>query len=247
MKHFVFAAALVAGLAAGTANAADLVLKAAPQQRILLSYEGSGWYYGVHTFAENQKLDAGNGLGGAFSVGAAAGLTAGYMRGSGGAFQALEFMVSYKNIDGNVPMVVGAPLEVGSKWSFTQRAKFGGPVDVLLNALPNAGTLFPALPAAPTGGVGLTHPYLFAALHEDDISQSIGVPVGKAWQIKGGFGVGMMQTLGKSQLNPNGSTVVADVWAEYIPPGSTATIGAPAGFMKTNQGRETRVGMSILY
>lgn len=247
MKRLLLGLAMLA--APSLAAAADMVLKATPQQRILQSYAGHGWYFGAHTFAENQKLEPGSGLGGTFAVGGAVGLTAGYMWGDGNSFKALEAMASYKNLDGSIPTtpVVGVPASVNSKWSFTQRAKFGGPVDVLLNVLPNMSTLFPALPPAPTGGVGLTHPYLFGALHEDDISQSIGVPIGRAWKIKAGFGVGMMQTLGKSQTNPNGSTVVADVWAEYIPPMSTITVGAPAGFEKTNQGRESRIGLSILY
>jgi hypothetical protein len=247
MKSVIGLIGLIGLIACTPVRAADMVLKATPQQRILQSYEGTGWYFGVHTFAENQKLDAGNGLGGAFAVGGAVGLTAGWMRGSGGSFQAIEVMASYKNIDGSVPQAAGDPIAVNSKWSFTERVKFGGPVDVMLAMIPNVGTLFPAFPAAPTGGVGLTHPYLFGAFHQDDISQSVGVPVGRAWKIKGGFGVGLMQTLGKSQLNPNGSTVVVDVWAEYIPPASTITVGAPVGVEKTNQGREVRIGSSVLF
>jgi len=244
-----FVLGLIGMLACTSAHAADMVLKATPQQRILQSYEGTGWYFGAHTFAENQKLDAGNGLGGAFAVGGAVGLTAGWMRGSGGNFQAIEVMASYKNIDGGVPTIkaIGEPIAINSKWSFTERVKFGGPVDVTLAMIPNIGTLFPAFPTPPAGGVGLTHPYIFGAFHQDDISQSVGVEVGRAWKIKGGFGVGLMQTLGKSQLNPNGSTVVVDVWAEYIPPMSTITVGVPAGFEKTNQGREVRIGGSMLF
>lgn len=220
-----------------------------PKPRILETYQGSGWYYGLHTFAENQKITTPDGaaVGGNFAVGAAVGMSLGYMWGANGiSWQALEVMASYKNVDGGAP-VAGDPLKVDSKWSFTQRFKFGGPTGVLLAALPNMGTVFPTLPAAPAGGVGTTHPYLFGAVHEDDVSESIGVPIGRAWRLKGGFGVGLMQQLGRAQNNPNGATVVADVWAEYIPPSSTVTFGIPANFIKTNTGRETRFGLSVLY
>lgn len=245
---------LIAMLALGVstgAMAADMVPLKAPV-RVLQSYTGAGFYYGVHTFAETEKLTPvvnDTALGGQFAVGAAVGLTAGYLWGGNGvSWQAIELMASYKNVSGASPdavPVAGAPLTVDSKWSFTQRVKFGGPAEVMLALLPNLGTVFPALPA-PAGGVGTMHPYLFGAVHEDDISQSLGVPLGRAWRIKGGFGAGMMQTLGRSAANPNAAAVVVDVWAEYIPPSSSVTVGA-GDIVKTNAGRETRMGLSILY
>lgn len=239
---------VAAGVGPDRAYAADMPPAPVVKARVLQTYQGSGWYWGIHTFVENQKITTVDtaALGGTFAVGAAVGGTLGYMRGGNGvSWQALEAMASYKNIAGGVP-VAGDPMLVNSKWSFTQRVKFGGPVDAMLAALPNMGTIFPALPTL-TGGVGTTHPYLFGAVHEDDISESINLPIGRAWRLKGGFGLGMMQQLGKAQNNPNASTVVADVWAEYIPPSSTVTFGVPAGFIKTNAGRETRIGLSILY
>lgn len=237
----------------GCAAAADMAPVAkAPPPRVLQSFYGAGFYYGVHTFAETEKITPVIGdtaLGGNFAAGAAVGLTAGYLWGGNGvSWQALEVMASYKNISaaatGAIP-VVGVPLMVDSRWSFTQRFKIGGPADVMLALLPNLGTVFPALPAPP-GGVGTMHPYLFGAVHEDDISESIGISLGRAWRIKGGFGAGMMQTIGRSTANPNGAAVVVDVWAEYIPPASSVTIGA-GDLVKTNAGRETRFGMSVLY
>lgn len=248
MKRFAFIAALVMST---SAYAADMTpVYKVPQQRVLQTYQGSGFYWGLHTFAETEKVTPivnDTSLGGQFNVGAAVGITGGYMWGGNGAsWQALELMASYKNIS-NPNQTVGAPLIVDSKWSFTQRVKFGGPVEVMLAMLPNLGTIFPALSAPPVGGVGTTHPYLFGAVHEDDISESLGVEIGRAWRVKGGFGVGMMQTLGRAANNPSGATVVADVWAEYIPPSSSVTFGIPNGTVKTNQGRETRIGLSILY
>lgn len=253
MKKVLFALVALCAFATSVVHAVDLQVSAMPvKARVLQSYNGSGFYWGVHTFAETEKLTPvanDTALGGNFAVGAAVGVTAGYLWGGNGtSWQAVEAMASYKNISpGSTSMVEGAPFVVDSKWSFTQRVKFGGPVEVMLAMLPNLGTVFPGLPAPPVGGVGTTHPYLFGALHEDDISQSIGLNVGRAWRIKGGFGVGMMQALGKAANNPNGALVVADVWAEYIPPSSSVTVGIPDGTIKTNQGRETRIGLSILY
>lgn len=248
-KWLILSTALVMSTGA---SAADMIPLKAPAQRVLQTYTGSGFYYGLHTFAETEKITPvvnDTSLGGQFAVGAAVGVTAGYLWGGNGvAWQSVEAMVSYKNIGiGTAPLVDGTPLVPDSKWSFTQRVKFGGPVEVMLAMLPNFGTIFPALPAPPIGGVGTTHPYLFGAVHEDDISQSLGLSIGKAWRIKGGFGVGMMQTLGRAANNPSGALVVADVWAEYIPPSSSMTFGIPDGTVKTNQGRETRIGLSILY
>lgn len=257
MRSFFRLAALTAAIGLSclaSSNAADLTpVTKAPPIRVLQSYTGAGFYYGVHTFAETEKVTPvvnDTALGGQFAVGGAVGLTAGYLWGGNGvSWQAVEVMASYKNISGASPdatPVAGAPLVVDSKWSFTQRFKFGGPAEVMLAMLPNLGTVFPALPAPPAGGVGTMHPYLFAAVHEDDISQSIGLQLGRAWRVKGGFGVGLMQTLGRSTVNPNGAAVVVDVWAEYIPPASSVTIGA-MDFVKTNAGRETRFGASVLY
>lgn len=233
--------------ASSFAVAADMP-PAPAKPRALVTYQGSGWFYGVHTFAENQKITTVDtaSLGGTFSVGAAVGITAGYMWGGNGiSWQAIETMVSFKNISGGT-LVAGAPVTVDSRWSFTERFKFGGPVDALLAIIPNTGTLFPVLPAF-SGGVGTTHPYMFAAAHQDDVSESVGVPTGRAWRLKAGFGLGMMQQLGSAQNNPNGSKIVADIWAEYIPPSSTVTFGIPAGFAKLGTGRETRVGFALLY
>lgn len=250
MKRIILIAALA--IMPTLSVAADMIPVKAPKERVLQTFKGSGFYYGLHTFAETEKVTPivnDTQLGGNFAVGAAVGLTAGYLWGGNGmSWQAIEGMVSYKNISAtSMPVIDGMPLTLDSRWSFTQRAKFGGPIEVMLAMLPNFSTIFPGLPAPPIGGVGTTHPYLFGALHEDDVSQSLGLSVGKAWRVKGGFGVGMMQTLGRAANNPNGSLVVADVWAEYIPPSSSMTFGIPDGLVKTNQGRETRIGLSILY
>lgn len=243
-RLFVTAAALLVSF---TASAADISVAPIAKPRVLETYQGSGWYYGVHTFAENQKTNVDPALSNAYTVGGAAGVTLGYMWGANGvSWQALDFMVSYKNVGGDVPMTKDT-LTLDSRWSFTQRFKFGGSPNLLLALLPNMGTLFPALPPPPAGGIGSTHPYMFVASHEDDVSESAGVQIGRAWRIKGGFGVGLMQQLGRAQNNQNAAAVVMDVWAEYIPPSSVITFGLPADFIKLRSGRETRFGAAVLF
>lgn len=244
MKYLL--AAGLALLAAATANAADLISPIV-KPRILETYQGAGWYYGLHVAAETQKMTVDPGLGGAFAVGGDVGITLGYMWGANGiTWQALDTMVSYKNIDGAVP-TAGDPVRLNSRWSFTQRFKFGGNPSLLLAMLPNMGTLFPALPAPPAGGVGTAHPYFFGAVHVDDISESAGVDIGRAWRLEGGFGVGIMQQLGRAQNNPNGAQVVMDLSVEYIPPSSAIMFGLPADFIKVKSGRQTRITAAVLF
>lgn len=246
----------------GPTRAADLQaipypVKAKP--RVLLTYAGSGMYYGLHTFADNEKIDlsgvapAGggggvlSGLGGTFAVGAAVGGTAGWMWGDRTSWKAIEFMGSWRNIgtaallqDPNTGAVTqGAS---SSTWGFTQRFKFGGPLASVMNLLPNLSTVFPVLPSAvfPGSVASTTHPYLFGALHEDNLKGSFGNASGSSWKIKGGFGVGAM-----TQLT---SGVVMDVWAEYIPHKTTLDISAQNGTAGSAAvSRETRIGVAAYW
>lgn len=228
--------------------AADMQVKAKP--RILLTYLGSGMYYGAHTFAQSNRIDAsspaGSTLGGTFAVGAALGGTFGYMWGDGTTWKAVEAMASYKNISAANLTTNGAMATIDSKISFTQRAKFGGdPIMAIFNMLPNLSTQFPVLPSLPVGAIGTSHPYLFGALHEDDVSGSIGANTGKAWQVKGGFGIGLMSQMGATASNPNGIPITADVWAEFIPTGASINVGIPSA--KVSTGREARVGLGFYW
>lgn len=250
MKKFLIAAisCLALGSCLHSVNAADMPVKA----RIIDTYTGFGWYGGVHTFVENQKLDAngtgvfGN-LGGTFAVGAAIGPTVGVMRGNGSSWQAFELMASYKNIGASAMSNTGTQATFDSNWSFTERVKIGGPIATVLNLIPNLSTIFPVIPTIPNA-VGAPRPYLFGAAHQDDVSSTFGAANGKVWRVKGGFGIGVMQALGNAQNMPTGSPIVMDVWAEYIAPGSQITLGNTGPFTATMEsGRETRIGMSILY
>lgn len=239
-------------LASSAAFAADMpvVIKAKP--RILATYLGSGMYFGAHTFAQSNRVDAsspaGTTLGGTFAVGAAVGGTFGWMWGDGTTWKALEAMASYKNISASGVTTAGTLASIDSKVSFTQRFKFGGdPIMAIFNMIPNLSTQFPVLPSLPVGTVGTSHPYVFGAVHEDDVSASLGLMTGKAWQIKGGFGLGLMSQMGATQSNPNGIPLTVDVWAEFIPVGASLNLGIPTALAKADTGREARVGMGLYW
>lgn len=234
-------------LLAAPAFGADLALKAQGPLFTGYPYTGSGAYWGIHTFAEIDRTGfAGQpgSIGTMYAAGAAVGATVGYQWGNGGTFYAIEAMASYKNLGASQESAVTG--SVDSRWSFTERVKLGGPMANVLNLLPNIGAAFPAMPALPSGGVGTTHPYLFAAVHQDDISATFGVDSGRAWRVKPGFGVGIMQQLGTATAGNPG--VVMDVWAEYVAPGTGITLGAPDGSVSAvSTGAEARLGMAILY
>lgn len=248
MKKLIAALCLIPTLS----FAADMPVKASIKPRILMTYFGSGTYFGAHTFAQSNRLDAnspaGSTLGGTFAVGSAVGGTFGYMWGDGTTWKAIEAMASYKNISAAGLTTNGAMAAIDSKVSFTQRFKFGGdPVMTIINLIPNLSTQFPVLPSLPNGAIGTSHPYVFGALHEDDVSASIGLNTGKAWQVKGGLGIGLMSQMGTTAANPNGVPVTVDVWAEFIPTGSSINMGIPTALSKVSTGREGRIGLAFYW
>lgn len=224
-----------------SANAADMLpVKALPKPTVLFTYAGSGLYFGLGTFAENDKLSSSGGLidiGGAYQVGASINAVGGYMWGNGSTWAAVEAMAGYKNVGVETMAGPNTPAVFSSRYGFTERVKVGGPITALLSMLPSIAGQFPTLPSVALGSN--VHPYLFAAAHQDPLRSSIGLAEGKAWIIKGGFGIGAM-----SQLSPR---IVMDVWAEYVPAGGSLTLGLPAGIEKTSQGHESRVGASLLF
>lgn len=248
MRSFLLAS--IALLSVTAAQAADIkVLKA--KQRVLVSYMGCGTFYGIESFAQNEKVEvsgqSSGGLGGTFAVGAAVGPVFGYMCGDGTAWKAISFMASYKNIGTSGVSDQGVAGSVNSKWSFTQRFEFGGPITAVLNLLPNMGTLFPALPNL-TGFAPGAHPYLFVAVHQDDEKAQLGADTGRGWTVKGGFGAGMRYQLGNAQSIPGASAVVANTWIEYIPAGKSVSLSGGTGLPgAASAGRETRIGFGIEY
>lgn len=246
MRYLLAAAITLAGMVAN-APAADLppIMKAPP--RILMTYQGRGCYYGAETFAQNDRIKAsqstgviGGTLGGTFEVGGAVGVMAGCLWGDGVSWKAIEVAGTYKNISATPVMADGSPAAFDSRWGMTERFLIGGPITRVLDLLPNVSSLFPVLPVV-QGGVGTTHPYLFAAAHQDLLKSRVGFAEDHAWAIRGGFGMGF-----KQQVT---SGLVMDVWAEYIPAGGSTVIGSAAAknLASVGQGRETRIGVGLAF
>lgn len=235
----------LASIVALPAYAADLPVKALIRQPILFTYVGSGFYMGLGTWGEVDKakivsplnLQAVNG----YAAGGSINGTAGYMWGNGTTWTAIEASISYQNIG----ITDNNGSSVGSRFGFTERALFGGPITSVLSLLPNLSTVFPVLPTPIASTT--THPYVFAAVHQDDVSAEFGLTNAKVWRVRGGLGVGLKQQLGSTSPNPAASGVTADIWAEYLMDGASIVIGAPVGVAKANQGSGARVGMTLEY
>lgn len=230
LRTMIFAAATLA-LAAAPAAAADMATKAAPV--VGYPYEASGFYFGVGTL----------GLGSASSVaatnstslGAAINGVVGYQWKGGLDFVALEGDFYYTNL-GSATSCAATPCAVSSQFGMEQRLKVGFPVTALSALLPNLGTIFPTF--TPPTGTTNQHPYLMAAIHEDDVSASYGLSNGRAWQIQPGVGAGLL-----SQWT-NGLAV--DMWGEVSFAGAGFNLVGvkPAS---ANLGTSFRAGVSALY
>lgn len=233
----LLAAFALFALAAPSARAADMVpVYKAPSTYAGFPYNGSGFYYGLNTFAEikDSTVDVAGARSGLFQAGAAVGGTVGYQRGNGTSFVAIEAMVNIANTGANAATTA---TDIKSRYSFEQRVKFGGPLANVLNFLPaSSGATFPALPAlgAPNGAA---HPYLMVGLHESRESVDVLGVARDKWQFKGAVGAGMMQQFA------NG--IAGDAWIEYQPKqGGGFAVGGP---ISANQGQTYRIGAALLY
>lgn len=234
------------------AVAADLApITKAPKPRVLLTYMGSGTYFGLGTFMEADRsvLTSQNGTDvTAYTAGGSVFGVAGYMWGDGTTWKAVEVMASYQNLGGpmaNSPLAVS---NMNSSVGFTERFMIGGPIAGLLSMLPNLSTVFPTLPVPPLGASNV-HPYLFAAVHEDQIGLDYNLQAAKVWRVRAGLGAGVQSVMGTAGNAPGASPVTLDIWAEYLIPGTGITVGAPSdGTLATaNLGGGARVGSSLKY
>lgn len=250
---FAVAAAGLALLGNWPASAADVAINKAltPRPRVLLTYQGCGTYYGLHTFATAARQDvsgtAGS-IGTPFVATAAVGAQLGYICGDGTSWKGVEGAVHYMN-RGEAQVATGTAVDgaVNSRWGFTAQVMLGGPLATMLDLLPDLRARFPALPQAAPGTLPATnHPYLFAAVHVDDRHGQLGMADGRAMQVRGGVGMGVFSELGQSANNPNGARVVAKTWVEYIPASKGISLsGADGSSGSANSGTEVRIGTSL--
>lgn len=188
---------------AGPAAAADVPLpKAAPSLNFQpYPTNGCGFYYGVNALGSASPIA--NATPGATALGGDIGGTIGYTcaTSASSTFWFAEAMGDFQNLNGN-----GSGFSLSGPAHFEERFAFGGPINQMLNFLPNLN--LPAVPSLPAlNGItaGPSAGYIYAALNEDDVSATFGNSTGRDWIISPEVGVGML-----SRLSNN---VVADVWA----------------------------------
>lgn len=241
MKSLIAALALF--VIPASAIAADLPLKAARvAPAVGYPYDGSGFYYGLGTFGEAEKLNVNTGIAGTntYAAGAALSVVLGYQWTiSPNKWVSLEGSLNYANTGSDQICAVGQICNINSRLSGSQKLKLGGPVGSMLSFLPDLSTVFPALPVtlAPGQTNPLSHPYVMLVLHEGQDQIDLSGVGSKRVHVSGGFGAGIL-----TQLNQG---MVLDTWAEYtIKNGNTTVIG---NGMAAGTGNAARMGVSVLY
>lgn len=243
----VAALAVLAPLAApSTASAGDLPAKKPPAlaNPFVQPYDIThcGGYYGINTVGTTSAVQ-GDVSPGTQVVQGGIGATLGYgcpISAANGSFWFAEGLLDITNVNGNVN-----GLSLSGPASFTQRFGAGTPINNMFSmfgapfsggnapAVPN----LPALPGGITAGPGA--PYLFAALHEQDISAQVGLGKNSEWMISYGVGLGVRYRLS------NG--VVADTFAEYKTDSNKLCVGPLGGNACTKLGQGAMVGFQLLY
>lgn len=229
-------------LIAGTAQAADV---AAKSTKTVNPFAGPyttavcGGYYGLNSVGLTSSVTTASV--GTQTVQGAVGVTVGYgcpINAADGSFWFVEGMFDVANLNGSTN-----GLSLSGPAVFTQRVGVGTPLNNMLAMIPGLGgsstPAVPALPALPNGVTsGPGAPYLFAAIHEQDISAQIGLSQNQQWMISGGLGIGVLYRLS------NG--VVADTFAEYKVQSNSICVG-PANTQCAALGSGVMAGFELKY
>lgn len=193
--------AITAALALNSsAWAANMASKAQSFQINPYPTNGCGAYYGVNAMGSASPIA--NATPGATAIGGDIGGTIGYTCAtSASTFWFAEATADFQNLNGS-----GSGFSLTGPAHFEERFAFGGPLNQMLNVLPNLNIpAVPSLPNLPNGiTAGPSNGYIYAAINEDDVSATFGNSTGRDWIISPEFGVGML-----SRLSNN---VVADAW-----------------------------------
>lgn len=243
MKLIPIGAILAALCLPGAAFAADLPLKApvTPKWIGAYPYDGTGFYLGLGTFGEAQKVTVNTPAvinAGTFAAGASVSGVAGYAYTlSPSRWLAVEVAVNYANTGAN-PSCGGVACSLNTRLSATQRLKYGGDMTMLTQWLPGLSSIPVApLQPMPPGAVNpLSHPYAMLVAHEFRDEATMGLITDNKTRLTWGGGVGILTQL------TNGSVI--DTWGE-------ATSSSGAHLMSANiterSGMQYRVGVTMLY
>ena len=200
-------------------------------------YQGCGYYYGLDAIGAGGAMNASTQPGATVISGEIGGLVGYSCAASASSFWFVEGYVNYTNLNGNA-----SGLSLGGPISLMQRVGFGGPMSSVLGLIPGLSSLsLPTLPVLPAGVTVVTnHPYLFAALHEQDISANFGLNSNKAWEISPGVGIGVI-----NQLSNN---IALDVFAEAQLGARAYCVGSGLGTTAcANLGTTYRAGIAFKY
>jgi hypothetical protein len=154
------------------------------------------------------------------------------------AFWLVEGTFDIANVNGN-----STGLSLSGPADFMQRGGLGfTQLQSLLNFFPTLGTLStPSLPVLPAGiTAGPASPYIYAGIHEQDISARFGLGSNTEWLLAPEIGTGARFRLSNS--------LVADVWAGWQLAQKGVCFGNALGNAGcASIGNAARVGFSVLY
>lgn len=194
-----------------------------------------GIYFGFNTMGVAGAVN--NGIPGASIVQGDIGATIGYgcpIGNAPGSFWFVEGNFDFANLNGNA-----AGLGLTGPAHFEQRVAVGGPLSNVLALLPSSpfgGLAVPSVPLCPANVTcGQQYPFVFASLHEQDISGQLGLEKNREWLFSPGIGTGL-----ESRWS-NG--VVLDVWAEFKLDSTALTLGP----QKVSLGQAAIAGITFKY
>jgi opacity protein-like surface antigen len=166
-------------------------------------YTSSGLYFGIDTIGGMGQLST-SGVPGAAQVQAEVGGLIGYSGPVGkSSFWFVEGLFNWANINGQSNgLALTGPL------SFQQRFGVGTPMASFLSLIGLSNISLPTMPTLPSGVTAVSsHPYLFVAVHEQDVSANIpGLDSNRQWELAPGFGPGLIIQLSDG--------AALDLWGE---------------------------------
>ena len=202
-----------------------------------------GAYYGVNSLGSAGQVEGTNVTPGTQVVQGGIGATIGYgcpISVSNQSFWFAEGLFDFTNLNGN-----SNGLALSGPATFVQRFGVGSPLNQMANIIPGlaSNSSSPAMPSLPILPAGVTAgpgaPYLFAAIHEQDVSAQFGLAQNRQWLISAGFGAGLRFRLS------NG--VVADTFAEYKLATNSVCLGPLGSSGCAKIGPAALVGVQFLY
>ena len=235
----IIGCAALAGTFLSPVYAADMSVKAVNPFASPYDLTRPGMYFGAGFGGGASSVNGDNVIPGTQVVQGSIFGTLGYgapINATTGSFWFAEAQFGIQNLNGNTN-----GLSLSGPATFTQRFGAGTPLNQLLGSiLPGAAPAVPTLPVLPAGvTAGPGSPYAFFALHEDDISNQVGLNQNRQWIISYGAGIGLRYRLSNA--------VVADTFAEYKAASNAVCVGPLGNAGCSHIGPGARVGVQFLY